>query len=570
MKTKKDKSLNRAIALKIMLVVATALFVSIIAMIFVLTEVNHRNARTTARSYLAVFESYLNTSNDFDNLVRLTDGDLRITIISLDGTVLADTLTNDPAELENRSNRPEVIGAIANGIGQDMRVSDTFRVAFLYMAQVVEVGEVEVVLRVAIPVANINNYLWPLIGIMFGMFVVTMLAVMLILPKLTKSVTAPIFMIKKKLEDIGLEEDSSILLTKHDEINKVLIEIDEISQKLKDALSQSRAERQKLDLILGNIDQGIVALDNEGIIISCNKMAEEFFCFEYTEPMQIEKVVRNISVLDNIRQALTKKSLILYDHIRASGEIFQVRFLPIAIDKISLIIAVQNVTELRKVATEKQEFFANASHELNTPLSSVVGYSEVLLKDKKFNKVFVETIHKEALRMKLLIEDMLKISELEEDKEIIDEMIAFDQIISQVIIAALPKAINKDIKIVQDLDECVILANSEKITEVVSNLIDNAIKYTNNGGEILVKLKKSAIGVTLTVKDSGIGIPQKDLSRVFERFYRVDKSRIKQEGGTGLGLAIVKHICNYYNASIKLKSKENQGTEISITFTNKA
>lgn len=551
-----------------MLVVGAVLLAFIVAMIFVIMAVNRSTARGTARSHLVIFENYLETSDDFDNLVRLTDGDLRISVIAIDGTVLADTLANDPSELANRLNRREVRDAIASGEGHDIRRSETFRIDFLYMARVVEVDSTQVVLRVAIPVSSINNYLWPLIGIMLGMFAVTMLAVLLIVPKLTKSVTAPILMIKKKLENIGEDGDSPLRLTRHDEINRVLIEIDEISEKLKNALSQSESEKQKLDLILENIDEGIVALDSEGVIVSCNKMAQEFFCFEFTQPIAIEKVVRNISVLDNIKQAIYKKTLILYDHTRASGEVFQVRFLPVSLDKVSLIIAVQNVTTLRKVALEKQEFFANAGHELNTPLSSVVGYSEVLLKDKKYNAVFIKTIHREALRMKLLIEDMLKISELEESKEIIDETIELDQIIKQVITAVQPKAKAKSIKIVQELDETTIFANAEKITEVVSNLIDNAIKYTNDGGEITVKLKKGVSGVVLTVKDSGIGIPQKDLSRVFERFYRVDKGRTKQEGGTGLGLAIVKHICNHYNATIQLKSKVGSGTTFTVTFPN--
>jgi len=565
MKEYKDKSLNRATALKIMLVVGVTLLVFIFAMIFVVMAINRQSARGSARSHLVIFQNYLQTSDDFDNLVTLTDGDLRITIISLDGTVLADTLN----AYGNRLNRREVTDAIANGEGQDIRRSVTFGVNFLYMARVVDVGGNQIVLRVAIPVANINNYLWPLVGIMLGMFAVTMLATLLILPRLTKSVTAPIFMIKQKLENIGEENNGPLQLTRHDEINKVLIEIDELSEKLKNALAQSTAQKQKLDLILENIDEGIIALDGNSVIISCNKMAQDFFCFEFSQPIQIEKVIRNISVLDNLKQAQDKKSLIFYDHTRANGDIFQVRFLPIALEEISIIIAVQNVTELRKTAIEKQEFFAIVGHELNTPLSSIVGYSEVLLKDKKYNKAFVETIQKEALRMKVLIEDMLKIAELEENKVIAEEKVELDKIVAEAVKSLQPKANYKNIKIMQKLDEGSIKANGEKIAEIVSNLVDNAIKYTNENGEINVSLKKTDNNLILKVKDNGIGIPQKDIPRVFERFYRVDKARTKQEGGTGLGLAIVKHICSYYNASIKLQSKVGVGTSVSVEFSLK-
>jgi len=567
MKTYTDKSLNRATTIRIMVIVGISLLVFILSMIFVIMAVNRQNARNTARSHLTIFEKYLETSNDFANLVNLTDGDLRITIIAINGTVLADSLTDDVNGLENRNNRREVINALANGEGLDIRRSETFRIEFLYMARVVAtLNGNEIILRVAIPVATINNYLWSLIGIMLGMFAITMLAVLLVVPKLTKSVTGPLFMIKEKLGNIGKETDSPLLLTRHDEINKMLIEIDEISEKLKNALSQSTSEKQKLDLILENIDQGIVALNNDGVIISCNKMAEEFFCFTYNVPVQIKTVVRNLTVLENLNNALGKKNLLFYDHTRANGEIFQVRFLPVSADKISLIIAVQNVTEIRKMAVEKQEFFANAGHELNTPLSSIVGYSEVMLKEEKTNKFFLETIHREALRMKMLIEDMLKISELEENKLLVDSYIELDKIVGQVIFALTPKAKAKNIKIIKELENCSLFANNEKITEVVSNLIDNAIKYTNENGEIIVSLKRKTNNLELTVKDNGIGIPQKELPRVFERFYRIDKARTKSEGGTGLGLSIVKHICNYYNAQIKLESKVGVGTNIMVVF----
>ena len=217
----------------------------------------------------------------------------------------------------------------------------------------------------------------------------------------------------------------------------------------------------------------------------------------------------------------------------------------------------------------KQEFFTNASHELNTPLSSVLGYSEMLLTEKRYNESFLTTIYDEASRMKLLIEDMLKISEIEESKEIIDEEFDLKSIIEQVVSAALPKAKNKNITLNAYLESCVIFASPKKITEAISNLVDNAIKYTNGGGRVIVRLKPEDGKAVFSVQDTGVGIPEKDHNRIFERFYRVDKGRTKSEGGTGLGLAIVKHVCNHYNAPIKLQSKEGSGTEITIAFNMK-
>ena len=563
----KDTSLNRAVALRIMLIVGVALLVFIFAMVFIIMAVNRSSARNSARGHLIVLENYLEYSSDFNNLIRLTDGDLRITVMQISGIVIADSFTANIDILESRADRPEVISAIAYGEGQDIRRSETFRIDFLYMARVVEVDGVDIILRVAIPVASINNYLWPLVGIMLGLFVVMMVAVIFVTPKLSRSVTAPIFMIKQKLANIESNENTPIQLTKHDELNKVLIEIDEISEKLKSVLGQNVEEKQKLDSILANIDQGIVALDSSGQIISCNKLAEEFFCFNYTEPVAIEKIVRNISVLDNIKKAQEHKSMIFYDHTRANSEVFQVRFLPLAHDKISLIIAVQNVTDIRKTAKEKQEFFANAGHELNTPLSSIMGFSEIMLKDKKYNKAFVENIHKESLRMKILIEDMLRISELEENKEIIDAELDFKKIIDGVVNSATLRAKAKKITIKQNLTDAKIFANEEKITEVVTNLVENSIKYSGEGSKVEVTLTKEDNLAILKVEDNGIGIAQSDLSRIFERFYRVDKARTNIVDGTGLGLAIVKHICNHYNAQINVQSTLGKGTQITISFT---
>jgi two-component system phosphate regulon sensor histidine kinase PhoR len=282
--------------------------------------------------------------------------------------------------------------------------------------------------------------------------------------------------------------------------------------------------------------------------------------------MAVEKLIRGKNIIDNINDALNKHEFISFDWQKPNGEIFEVRLFPLTSEEISLIIVILNVTDIRKISLEKHEFFANAGHELYTPLSSIIGYSEMMLDDKKYNKAFAETINKEATRMKLLIEDMLKISELAENKEIIDERFDLKPVIEQTVKAALPKAESKKIKIKSNLASCFIYANPEKITEVASNLIDNAIKYTNDGGDIEVDLNIKSNKAVLSVMDSGIGIPAQALSRIFERFYRVNKGRSKAEGGTGLGLAIVKHICSHYNAPIKVNSKEGIGTEITVAF----
>jgi len=323
-----------------------------------------------------------------------------------------------------------------------------------------------------------------------------------------------------------------------------------------------------LEIILDNINQAIIAIDNNNTIVSCNKTAEDYFCFEYSQPVQIESVITNTNIIDNIFRAVTKNEFISYDHMRLNGQVFEVRFFPVNLREISLIITAQNVTDVRKITREKQEFFVNASHELNTPLSSILGYAEILKREKKYNPEFVDTIYRQAERMKNLIGDMLVLSELEEGKELPDEIIDLSQIANEVLSAYKPKAENKNIALTAELESLKIRANKEKITTIISNLIDNSIKYTEKGGNVLLAIKMQDGKKVISVKDNGIGIAQKHLSRICERFFRTDRGRSRAEGGTGLGLAIVKHVCNHYGATLTISSKEGAGTEVVVKFMN--
>ncbi|MCL2798573.1 MAG: ATP-binding protein [Firmicutes bacterium] len=548
------------------------LTVSFAAMIIIADSMNKTAAKNSAATLLSAYEERMlddeyTAKEQYVKMAERELRDIRITVITISGEVLADTFKN-PAEMGNHADgsRQEITDALNDKTGTVIRPSDEIKgTRFLYAAKLVSVeGAEAVILRVAVPISSVNSYLYGALLTTALIFVLILIATIFTSRFIAERLNKTFVLVKEKLGDVLNPEAEAkpIVLTKHDDINIVLQDIDEISGKLQSTLAVCQSEKRKLDLILENIDQGIIALDSKKRIVSCNKTAEDYFDFEFSAAPVVEIAIRNRAILSNINQAMTKNEFISYDHMRLNGQIFEVRFFPVNLREISLIITAQNVTEIRKTSLEKQEFFANAGHELNTPLSSVIGYSEMLLADKKYNEAFAETINKEALRMKLLIEDMLKISELEENKEIRDEKFDLKTIVEQVVTAALPKAESKKITLTANLESCTIFANPEKITEVVANLVDNAIKYTNDGGRVAVGLKAGV----LSVKDNGVGIPQKALSRVFERFYRVGKGRSTAEGGTGLGLAIVKHICNHYGAPIKIQSQEKVGTEITVAF----
>ena len=318
-----------------------------------------------------------------------------------------------------------------------------------------------------------------------------------------------------------------------------------------------------LETILEKMNVAVLALNSDNKIIMSNAAAKKYYKFD-KDGVAVTSVIKGAEFLQNIEFAQTSKETIVFDS--TDGETLEIKITSADSDDVRLIITAQDVTKIRKLQKEKQDFFANASHELNTPLTSILGYTEILKAEKVYKEDFINTIAKQGARMQSLIKDMLMLSELEGKPELPVEPVDLMQIASDVIAANKPKAVKKEIEIIDELQSVVISANKEKITELVSNLVDNAIKYNNIGGEVLVQVYQKEKKAVIKVRDNGIGIPKKSITRIFERFYRVDKSRSKQEGGTGLGLAIVKHICNLYNATYKVISREGKSTEIAIRF----
>ena len=567
--------MKNSIARKLIAFVAAALLVFGAAILFVIDSTNNKSAKDHAVNILGIFESQMidgdyKTHEQYKMLVEYSDNadNIRVSVIDfMSGSVLADTLSDDPDVFENHSSRPEITQAKNGGLGSDIRKSDTFNVNYLYVARIVEIDNVKVILRISIPVNSINSYLVPVFVSMAIIFAAILVLIFLVSRALSSQLIMPVNLIKQKLQTIGVkDENNPIGLTKYDEVNQILTQVDELSNLLDNALLSRESEQEKLNFILESINQGIIAVDKNSNVLMMNQVAGDILDSYTMLPTNIVNVVRNSMVTGALTKTLESGQYQTFDMMLKETRLFEFRILPVLYEEIHAIIIILDVTDTRKLQLEKQEFFQNASHELNTPLTSVLGYSEILLKEKKYNATFLEAINKEAGRMKLLISDMLKISDLESGTEIIDEPIAFDSLVKEVAESLKIRAEAKSITIEQNLIAATIKANPEKIKEVVGNLLDNAIKYTEHGGHIVLSMAKSKGKLNFSVKDNGIGIPRQDLNRVFERFFRVDKGRSKSEGGTGLGLAIVKHICNHYKAPISIKSEIGIGTEISITI----
>ena len=284
----------------------------------------------------------------------------------------------------------------------------------------------------------------------------------------------------------------------------------------------------------------------------------------------LNEIIKDENVIKKIDNAIELSRFSKFDSKEHNMDI-EITIIPIRNNEnISALIKFEDVTDIRKLEIEKQDFFINASHELKTPLTSILGYSELLLATgggKKLND-FVNRINTEALRMKELVMDMLTLSRIEANwQETVDEKMDIKEIILNVYDSNKLKAQKRDITIDLNIESAFIMANKEKITEVVNNLVDNAIKYTDDGGNVKIILNTDKDKAIFTVKDTGCGIAPQYLNRIFERFFRVKNNKYLKVNGTGLGLTIVKNICNNYNADIHVKSEENVGTEISVVFT---
>ena len=352
-----------------------------------------------------------------------------------------------------------------------------------------------------------------------------------------------------------------------------------MTKDIKKSVESLNDRNSKLKAILKSISTGIIAVDSDENVMLMNKVAKKIFNFnikEY-EGTPIEKIVLNKTLLQSILNMvhLRERS---QTQIEIDSVFYKINVGPIRLDEnskivIGSIINIEDITERIRLENMRSDFVANVTHELKTPLTSINGFVETLKSDPeitpKNRERFLNIIEIESNRLQRLIDDVLILSFIESNSDYYEtHMVDIIEPINQSIELVEDYAQSKNITIQKDIvhEELMVNANSDLLKQLVLNLIDNAINYSNDGGMIRITVTDSKHEVKLTVKDDGIGIPQEDIPRIFERFYRVDKARSKKAGGTGLGLAIVKHIVLKLKASIKVNSELDKGTEFIITL----
>lgn len=501
--------------------------------------------------------------------------ELRISIISTNGIVVADTMADTSKKpMGNHTNRSDVIEAL-HSVGNEpafsINTSISQKTPYMYVSKKIKANDnKDYILRVSIPIESVNKYLISFLFTAVMVIGIVVVIMALVLPLMSRNIMIPFYMIKETLDNIyNNKSPTPKNLTGYNDINAILYDINELAVSLNENITGYQTEREKLNYVLENIAQGIIAVNKNKEIFFINQYALDLLEISDSNIKKLDEIIKDEDVIEKIDNAVELSRFSKFD-IKEHTMDIEISIIPIRNNEnISALIKFEDVTDIRKVEIEKQDFFINASHELKTPLTSIIGYSELLIATGggKNQADFIKRINNEALRMKDLVIDMLTLSRIEANwKETIDEEIDIKDIILDVCESNRIKAEQRNIDIKLDIESAVIMANKEKITEVVNNLVDNAIKYTDDDGKVEIYLKNDSDKAVFTVKDTGCGIAPQYLNRIFERFFRVKNNKYLKVHGTGLGLTIVKNICNYYNADIHIKSEENAGTEMTVVF----
>ncbi len=496
-----------------------------------------------------------------------TSAEVRLTVIASDGSVLADS-HHDPARMENHNTRPEVIAARSEGRGSDVRQSETVGFEMMYYAEPLDASNPHgTIVRAALPYTRIDEELSGLYRTLAVLFLVIAAAGAGVTWVVTRWITRPLREIQSVAEAIAQGDFTRRApLVGRDEVASVALATHRMADELAARLDSFRAESSKLEAILSSMREGVVAVDRDGGVLHCNREACDLFGLASAPiGMRAWEAVRHPGLQRAIEEVLRGAPEAAVE-VEAGPRIVSVRVTPVK-DRGGAVIVAHDATEERRYHTLRRDFVANVSHELRTPLSLVQGYVETLrggaIRDEARAMEFLETIERHARRLGAIVEDLLDLSRLESGGQALrSRTIDVAALLGKVAGSLRPLAEKKRQELVVDSSPSAegLTADPDLLERAISNLVDNAVKYTPEGGRIRVSSHADGGDVVFEVEDDGIGIPEADQARIFERFYRVDKSRSRELGGTGLGLAIVKHVAQLHAGSVSLRSRLGEGT----------
>jgi two-component system phosphate regulon sensor histidine kinase PhoR len=496
--------------------------------------------------------------------------EVRLTVIAPDGTVVADSHA-DVAAMENHNNRPEVREARATGKGLNVRFSDTVRFEMMYLALLLDPARRDgTVIRAALPLTRVEEEVGDLNRGIAIAFVLVGLAGGGVTIVVSRWITGPLRGIRTVAQAIAAGDFTRRApLAASDEIGSVSAAINRMSEELERRLERLKAEGAKLEAALSSLQDGVIALDEGGRILHLNAAASSLLSLAPgSEGLLFWEAVRAPGLETRANVALRQGAVVEHS-LDVGGRTLSLSFSPLR-GSSGCVLVVRDVTEERRYDRLRKEFVANVSHELRTPLSVIRGYVETLrdgaLKDAENAPRFLESIEKNVERLSSLVGDLLELSRLESGTQLLHpRTLEGRELVQKVIEDFRPLAEKRKQTLSVEAREAVpFQADPDLLERALRNLVENAIKYTGEGGSIRVLVGSDEDEVVFTVQDTGMGIPEADLPRVFERFYRVDKSRSRELGGTGLGLAIVKHVAQLHGGSVSVQSRVGHGSSFRL------
>lgn len=508
--------------------------------------------------------------------------DTRFTMILPSGKVIGDSREN-PAEMDNHMNRPEVQEALTTGSGVSTRYSNTVYYTLMYRAQpLYKDGATVGVIRAAVSIESINDAVNGIrIRMALGLIIITALVAMVSL-YFSRRISRPIEELRNTAIRFARGElGSRIYLKDSEEIEALALAMNEMAANISERLNTITRQRNEREAILASMVEGVLAVDTDEKIISMNQAAAQLVGVDVNRATgkTVPEVIRNHDLNLAVKTALASPQPIEREiYIAGASEQFLQAHGATLRDAngniIGALIVLNDVTRIRKLETMRRDFVANVSHELRTPLTTIQGFVETLLdgalKKPEEAERFLRIIEKQVERLNALIADLLSLSRLEDESQRASlelEEINLKELLADCLQACEIKAKERNVGLLLDCPENMkILANAPLLEQAVVNLIDNAIKYAEPNSRVLVAAKEEITDYQISISDNGCGIEPEHLSRIFERFYRIDKGRSRALGGTGLGLAIVKHIVLAHKGRINVESVVGKGSTFTIVL----
>jgi len=520
-----------------------------------------------AKETLALYNSILAKEETFSevdlSLYKFKGNLVRFTVINKDGDV---TFDNEVSGLDNHNNRQEIIDAFENGTGSSVRYSESLGTNLVYYATKIDDNTV---LRSSVSISAIKVFtsgaLKYYIAIVIAVFILSLIFAI----KLVRIIVYPIKELEKVTTKIANGNlNKRAIVYNYDEIGFLAQTFNNMADQLEIKIKDSLDKQNKLEAILESMESGVIAIDNNEKIILINPYSKKLFALkEDIIGKNLSDCIIDYDLINFIREMpeIGAREIKLFHPVERELRVKKAPIISGSKNTMGVVISVLDITDIKRLENMRSEFVANVSHELKTPLTSIKGFSETLryVEDNETKNKFLDIIDKESERLTNLINDILVLSNIENLHKMDHECFKPGEVVENVLEIVKSQALKKNISIeYKDEFNNKIIGSKDKFHQLALNLIENSIKYSNDGAIVKINLTLEGEYFIFKVSDNGIGIPKNDITRIFERFYRVDKSRSTR--GTGLGLAIVKHIVKLFNGDISVESELGVGSTFTV------